>query len=168
MLHPLVEQLHFTRYEWRRGLEGLSEADATAHIGPMNSISWNVGHLAWQEQRYWLEMAQGKILYPVLNQTFAPGRPSATPSLAEVWMLWERATAAADPYLNALQESDMLAVLQKHGERWQQSVGSGLLRMIYHYWYHLGECLAIRQALGHADLPQFVGNVERYAPYRTR
>ena len=34
-----------------------------------------------------------------------------------------------------------------------------------HYWYHNGENQAIRQRLGHAELPQFVGNVDDEAPY---
>jgi hypothetical protein len=35
----------------------------------------------------------------------------------------------------------------------------------YHYWYHLGEAHAIRQMLGHQDLPQFVGDMSA-AVYR--
>ena len=34
-----------------------------------------------------------------------------------------------------------------------------LLRNIYHYWFHMGEAHAIRQLLGHPDLPQFVGDM---------
>jgi hypothetical protein len=29
----------------------------------------------------------------------------------------------------------------------------------YHYWFHTGEAHAIRQMLGHRDLPQFVGDM---------
>jgi hypothetical protein len=29
----------------------------------------------------------------------------------------------------------------------------------YHYWFHMGEGHAIRQMLGHGELPQFVGNM---------
>jgi hypothetical protein len=29
----------------------------------------------------------------------------------------------------------------------------------YHYWFHCGEAHAIRQMLGHTDLPQFVGDM---------
>ncbi len=54
MPHPLIDQFRFTRSEWLRGLEGVSAEDATQHFGPMNCISWMVGHLAWYEQRYWL------------------------------------------------------------------------------------------------------------------
>lgn len=38
--------------------------------------------------------------------------------------------------------------------------------MIYHYWYHTGEIMAVRQLLGHERLPQFVGALDRKAPYR--
>ena len=38
-------------------------------------------------------------------------------------------------------------------------------RVIYHYWYHTGENMAIRQMLGHTGLPDFVGNIDDEAPY---
>ena len=77
MVHPLVTQLRFTRSEWVRALEGISDADAQQRFLPMNCISWNIGHLAWHEQRYWLQMAQGKIVLPHLNELVANGlRPA--------------------------------------------------------------------------------------------
>jgi len=51
-------------------------------------------------------------------------------------------------------------------ETGQQSVGSALRRVTYHYWYHIGETQAIRQMLGHHDLPEYVGDIEIEAPYR--
>ncbi|MRS05297.1 DinB family protein, partial [bacterium] len=69
MTHPLVDQFHFTRSEWLRGLEGVSEEEAAEHFGQMNCISWTVGHLAWHEHRTWLERAQNIILFPELNKT---------------------------------------------------------------------------------------------------
>ncbi len=51
MAHPLVEQLRFSRSEFRRALEGLTPEEAVKRVGPANCIAWNVGHLAWQEQR---------------------------------------------------------------------------------------------------------------------
>jgi len=41
-----------------------------------------------------------------------------------------------------------------------------LQRVIYHYWYHNGENMAIRQQLGQSNLPEFVGNIDDEAPYR--
>ena len=45
-------------------------------------------------------------------------------------------------------------------------MGTLILRNTYHYWYHTGEAHAIRQMLGHQDLPQFVGDFGRaiYTP----
>jgi hypothetical protein len=59
MTHPLVTQLRFTRSEWIRGLEAVTTDEAARRFGPINPIAWMVGHLAWQEQLYWLERAQG-------------------------------------------------------------------------------------------------------------
>src|SRR5579875_1056397 len=36
---------------------------------------------------------------------------------------------------------------------------------LYHYWYHTGENAAIRQMLGHINLPEFVGDIDGEAPY---
>ncbi|MGH2511477.1 MAG: DinB family protein, partial [Candidatus Limnocylindrales bacterium] len=76
MAHPLVDQLAFTRSEWRRGLRGTSPVGALARIEPMNSIGWIVGHLAWHEQRYWLTRAQGQTPVPELNELVASGGPA--------------------------------------------------------------------------------------------
>ena len=98
MAHPLIDQFRFTRSEWLRGLEGVSEEDATRHFGPMNCIGWTVGHLAWHEQRYWLERAQGQILFPELNELYAYGAPMSTPALGEMLDIWHTVTQAADPF----------------------------------------------------------------------
>ena len=82
MTHPLVAQLRFTRSEFRRALVGLTEEEAAQRFMPMNCISWNVGHLAWQEQRYFVYFAQGKMPQPQLNELFAYGAPASIPSLA--------------------------------------------------------------------------------------
>ncbi len=44
--------------------------------------------------------------------------------------------------------------------------GNLLQRTVYHYWYHTGENMGIRQALGHAGLQHFVGDIDTEAPYR--
>ena len=38
--------------------------------------------------------------------------------------------------------------------------------MTYHYWFHIGEILAVRQLLNHPRRPEYVGDIERLAPYR--
>src|SRR5512143_2766909 len=93
MAHPLVDQLRFTRSEFLRGLKGLSEEDACKRIMPANCISWNVGHLAWQEQRYFLHFAQGQMPFPEIQQAFAYGAPGSTPRLKDVLKAWRAITA---------------------------------------------------------------------------
>ena len=166
MIHPLVDQFRFTRSEWLRGLEGVSEDDAAHHFGQMNCISWIVGHLAWHEHRYWLELAQGKMLFPNLNKVYAYGAPMSSPSLNEMLEIWNSVTRAADPFLDTLTNEILQSDLLRNGKSVGQSIGSALRRMTYHYWFHLGEIQAIRQMLGQANLPEYVGDIETEAPYR--
>lgn len=56
-----------------------------------------------------------------------------------------------------------------HGELPHSSsrlVGNSILRVTYHYWFHTGEVVAIRQLLDHRDRPEFVGDIDAQAPYR--
>ena len=166
MSHPLIDQFRFTRHEWLRGLEGVAEEDAVRHFGPMNCISWIVGHLAWHEQRTWLDRAQGKILFPKLTEVYAYGAPMSTPALNEMLDTWRKVTQAADPYLDSLTTETLQQDLLLKGKSVGQSLGSALRRVTYHYWFHIGEIQAIRQMLGQKDLPEYVGNIEAEAPYR--
>ena len=166
MTHPLIDQYRFTRSEWLLGLSGVSEEEAARHFGPMNCISWNVGHLAWHEHRYWLELAQGKMPFPKLNEIYAYGAPMSTPSLKAMLELWHTVMQAADPYLDGLTTASLQSDLLREGKSVGQTVGSALRRITYHYWYHTGEIQAIRQMLGHQALPEYVGDIELEAPYR--
>ena len=166
MPHPLVDQFRFTRSEWLRGLEGVSEEDGACHFGPMNCISWTVGHLAWHEQRTWLTRAQNKILFPKLNELFAYGAAMNTPSFEEMRETWRTVTQAANPFLDTITTETLQNDLLLNGEAVGQTLGSALRRVTYHYWYHIGEIQAIRQMLRHKDLPEYVGNIETEAPYR--
>jgi hypothetical protein len=165
MTHPLVLQLRFTRSEFKRALEGVSEADACRRLLPMNCISWNVGHLAWQEQRYFVLFGQGHLLLPEINTLFAYGAPGCTPRLEEMWAAWNTITRAADPWLDAVTSAKLLEHVPGDRGPSEYIFGSLLQRVIYHYWYHTGENLAIRQLLGHTHLPEFVGDIDTEAPY---
>lgn len=166
MTHPLVTQLRFARSEFQRGLVGLSDEETRRRFLPMNCISWNIGHLAWQEQRYWLERLQDKVLLPELNEMFCFGCPAATPPLAEMREAWEIVTNAADPLLDTLTTEDLVLARPFTNPAYHFTAGSLMLRTIYHYWYHNGENQAIRQMLGHTNLPPFVGNIDEEAPYQ--
>jgi hypothetical protein len=157
--------LRFTRSEFVRGLEGVSEEDGLRRLVPMNSIGWIVGHLAHQENAYWVLRAQGLALAPGLGELVSWGSPPSTPSLVEMWAVWRTVTGSADQYLDSLTSDVLQTHLEWQGKPLRESVGTMLLRNTYHYWFHLGEAHAIRQSLGHTDLPQFVGDMSN-ALYR--
>jgi hypothetical protein len=160
MAHPLVLQLRFTRGELVRGIGDVSEEDAGKSVHSLNSISWVIGHLAWQEQRYWLYRAQGKTLFPELDDV-AYGKPASTPSVRRMWEIWRAVTQAADPWLDTLTTESLQTPLAQG----LSGAGTFLRRTTYHYWYHLGKATDVRKLLGHANLPVFVGDIDGLAPY---
>jgi len=184
MTHPLVTQLRFARSEFVRCLEGVSEEDSRKRLLPMNSISWMVGHLAAQEQDYFVFFPKGKVPHPQLNVSHGFGQPAVTPPLADMWQVWRDVTAAADPFLDTVTadllethlEQNVKAVkealfvpgqvnekmLSEENVRSGENIGTRVLRVTYHYFFHTGEAHAIRQQLGHPDLPYFVGDMPDY------
>ena len=163
MTHPLVDQLRFARSEFVRCLEGVSSEDAPRRLGPMNCISWIVGHLASQENIYWVLQGLGRRLAPGLEKRVGWGQPASTPPLEEMWSTWRAVTAAADEYLDTLTTESLQMHQEWEGKVVGESIGTRLLRNTYHYWFHLGEGHATRQMLGHTGLPQFVGNMSEAA-----
>ena len=159
MTHPMVIQLRFSRSEFQRGLTGLKDDEARRRFEPMNSISWMIGHLANQENFYWVRMAQGEKMRPELRDLVGTGMPASTPPLAEMWSAWKEITEAADPYLDTLTSEQMASHFELRGRQIGESIGTLLHRNIHHYWYHLGEAMAVRQLIGGQELPEFVGNM---------
>ena len=157
--HPLVVQLRFARSEFVRCLDSVSAEDAVRRLEPMNCVSWIVGHLANQEHRYWVVWAQGQNLAPELQALVGFGRPASTPPLDEMWEVWHTVTGAADKFLDTLTPEVLQRHLEWKGSPLEESIGTLLMRNIYHYWFHTGEGHAIRQMLGHGQLPQFVGDM---------
>lgn len=144
----------------------MTEEDAARHLGPMNSIGWIVGHLAWQEQSTFFLRRRGELLFPAINEEFAFGAPMSTPSLKAMRKRWNAITKAADPFLDSLTTRDLTRDLPVDGKASGQNLGSAIRRMNFHYWFHIGEIQGIRQMLGHQSLPQYVGNLEAMAAYR--
>ena len=166
MTHPLVTQLRFARSELVRAFDGVTEEDAQRRILPMNCRSWMVRHLANQENFYWVLLAQDEHLAPSLNDLVGYGQPASTPSLEEMWEVWEQVTSMADKFLDTLTPDLMQTHLEWRGKPRFENIGTMLLRNIYHYWFHTGEAIALRQLLGHKDLPEFVGDMSKaiYSP----
>jgi hypothetical protein len=163
MVHPLVTQLWFARAEFLRCLEGVSAGDAARRFEPLNCLSWIVGHLASQEHYLWLELAQGVKSATGLHELVGYGRPASTPPWEEMWGQLRRITTEVDRFLETLTpEQTLLPLVRIHRDS-QEDIGTSLLRNIYHYWFHTGEAHAIRQMLGHTDLPQFVGAMAKIA-----
>ena len=165
MAHPRVEQLRFARSEFLRGLEGLTDEEARRRFLPMNCISWMVGHLANQEYRYWELRAHGRDPMPQIKDLAPYGRPASTPALADALNSWRAVTALVDPYLDTLTTAALAERYIIDGKPFVETVGTLIQRVTYHYWFHIGESQAVRQLLGHTDLPEYVGSFTAEAAY---
>ena len=161
LCHPLVTQLYFARASFVACLEKVPGSDAQKRLNSMNCLSWTIGHLANQEHRYWVQAAQGKTLLPQLNDLVGYGKPASTPELEEMWSAWYLVTAEADKYLETVTAGVLEGHFAEGGKQFPESIGTMLLRNIYHYWYHIGEARTIRELLGHTGLPEYVGNMSR-------
>ena len=181
MTRPLVTQLRFARSEFVRCLEGISDEDARHRIMPMNCISWMIGHMAAQEQEYFIFFPNGSVPHPQLNVSHGYGQPATTPPIAEMWRVWQDITEAADIFLDTVTEDQLEIYLEQDVRsvkealfayyqvnedmlaqekvRSRENIGTRLLRTTYHYFFHTGEAHAVRQQLGHPDLPYFVGGM---------
>lgn len=164
--HPMVSQLRFARSEFVRCLQGLSPQDSHVCLGQMNCISWIIGHLAAQENQFFVYLAQGKSIQPDLRKIAGYGSPLSAPKLDDMWAAWREVTVQADVYLDMVTSESLQAHFHWKGKPLEESIGTMLYRAIYHYWFHLGEAHAIRQMLGHRSLPEFVGrlNDASYTP----
>ena len=80
-----------------------------------------------------------------------------------MWSAWEGITGAADRFLETIGEEDLSRRFERKGRPFREDIGTQLLRNTYHYWFHIGEAHAVRQQLGHQNLPQFVGDLSAAA-----
>jgi hypothetical protein len=162
MVHPLVAQLRFTRGEWLRGLEGVTDEEGSRRFGTLNAIGWMVGHLASHEQVYWLERGRGRTLVPEVYAC-ASGQPASMPPLSEMLAGWREIVAASEEYLDQLDARALAGHWEVNGRPSRENIGTSLYRITYHYWFHLGEMQAVRQLLGHTGLPMYVGDLSGVA-----
>lgn len=164
MAHFLVEQYRFAVREWLRGHDNMPAEDALKRLGHANSIGWMVGHLAEFDQKVWVERVLGS---PVTTETkkFGFRRPATTPELGHVFDLWHAIQEKTAEVHETLSDADMAELPHLFGRQVHQPVSMWLLRMGWHYWYHLGEMQAVRQVLGHENLPDFVGRIPAEAQW---
>jgi len=85
--------------------------------------------------------------------------PASTPPWDEMLETWQQVTVATNEYLDTITVEDLDKHYDWKDTQWQEDVGTMLMRVIFHYWFHIGETQAVRQRLGHTDLPEFVGDM---------
>ena len=85
--------------------------------------------------------------------------------MKEMLLAWRKVTRATDKWLDGLTTKKLQQMVELDGKKTTRMYGNLLQRVIYHYWYHLGENMAVRKILGHTGIGYFVGNIDGKAPY---
>ena len=150
----LFDMARFALSEFERGLEGLTDEEARTRLDKpdgtqMNAISWIVCHIAG----HWLNRPDHLQRYAFRSDDPTP------PPLAEALQLVAEAKASQERIGVATPE--LLA--SKPAYLGGESVGTAIMRATLHTWFHTGEINAIRQMVGHGEIPfvgQMIGSLE--------
>ncbi|HEY8172505.1 MAG TPA: DinB family protein [Dehalococcoidia bacterium] len=143
--------------EFERGLEGLTEDEAAVRAkkadgSSMNAISWTVAHIAG----HWLHR-------PERLHRYRPGSDDpAPPSLVDAMAWLREGREYTEEWLGRATPELMLRV-PPGNVTGGENVGTALMRATLHTWFHAGEINAIRQMLGHKEIPyvgQLLGHLE--------
>lgn len=152
-MYSIADLITFATDEFARGLEGLTPDEAGRRMPKadgtsMNAIAWNVQHIA----AHWHNAA-----LTLAGRPFESRYPSSD--------------GTPPPYLEALTLLQQFAAefrsVPIDPERMTQPVREGrpelvsqfVARAIFHTWFHAGEVNAVRQLLGHPEIP-FVGDLK--------
>ncbi len=119
------------------------------------------GHV---EQMAFLEML-GHAKVTDIYDHYNIYQPNVSPPFAEMMAAWQQAAAAVDPLLNALTEEDAHMHRLVRGQPQHENIGTWLLHLTPHMWYHNGEASAIRQLIDDCDLPQMVSSILDWATF---
>ena len=153
MAHHLVRYVWHVRRELERVLDGISASDLNREVNGINSIAWMIGHLAMQEQSYWLLFRDEELIdknLKVYGSKVEDGKDAS-----ELIELWKTITERSNAWLETATASD----LENTFEKARENTGSLLTRVIGHYYFHIGQIATIRKMLGY-DVPGFVGSQE--------
>ncbi len=138
-----------------RATADLASEDAERRIGTASPISWSVAHCAEQLDSFVNARFQGRKRHRFIGREAfrfgAAGEPADWP---QVQAAVAEVRDVARPYLEGLSEVDLerrlpydgsMAALRETG----MTVRYGLIRIALHHYFHIGEIVAARNALGH-------------------
>lgn len=149
-----------------RAVEGLSRDDAERRIGDASPISWTVAHCTHMVDSWLNVNFQGKEPYALLHSdNFRKGSTGDPVDWEAVQTAVRDVRAAATPYLESITEDELderrpytgsIEALRQTGF----SPRYAMMRIAAHHYFHMGEIVAARGALGH-DVGDYPGVMER-------
>ena len=160
------ELVRFAISEFQRVLEGLADEEAQICTSKpdgsqMNAVTWTIGHIAMHWLFAYALMTRERM--PIGERLFfGPGDDPTPPSLGDMRTMFADATARTEGWLPDV-DDDLLSSKRDFGPLADETLGTQLMRAVLHTWFHTGEVNAVRQMLGHAEIPfvgRLIGNLE--------
>ena len=150
-----------------RVLDKLQIQQAIESPNGESSFSWTLAHLTEQVDRWVNVIAQNMLPHPDLGKKeFRFGGTG----ISQDWQLINQASqevrAAAISYLDNLSDNDLESIVLNDNdpsakpERKRIKLYSVILRIISHYYFHIGEIAAKRDRIGHS-VGDYPGSLNR-------
>ncbi len=157
MAQLITRILLAARTDLLRAVDGLDNTHGALRLGGLNEAAWMIAHLAEQEQRYWLSAFRDPAVAPELD-AYRRGRPEEVMPLSRAIDTWLAVSAATEPRLLGLRETELARAAPDPGAGPGESVGVMCLRVFGHYYLHIGQLTAVRRWIG-LPVPAFVGRL---------
>jgi hypothetical protein len=160
-LYLASELARYALSEFERGIEDVTDDEAQVRLtkadgSKMNAISWIVAHIAW----HWLRVGKQATQESEGDRSLFGANADPAPPPMKVALRRLNSAKASISWADDT-GSD---VLSRSGG-WE-SVGTALMRVVLHTWFHIGEINAIRQMLGHDEIV-YVGEMKGKLEWRT-
>ena len=154
------ELARYALSEFERGIEGVTDDEAQVQLtkadeSKMNAIAWIVAHIAW----HWLRVGKQATQESEGDRSLSVWNTDPTPPPMKVALRRLNSAKASVSWIDDA-GSD---VLSRSGGR--ENVGTALMRVVLHTWFHIGEINAIRQMLGHDEIV-YVGEMKGRLEWR--
>lgn len=163
---PLANMLREAWQDMDRATASLPSHDAERRVGTASPIGWSVAHVTNHLDGYVNVRFRGEEPHPFIGQyQLRFGARGESGKWSEVQEAVAEVREQAWAYLELLTESELRKEVPYEGsisvlrQRGVISVRYGLTRIVLHHYFHLGEIVAVRNALGH-DVGEYPGMLE--------
>jgi uncharacterized damage-inducible protein DinB len=153
--------------DFDRVLNELDIQEAIENPNGGSSFTWTLAHVTEQVDKWINVIAQNMLPHPTVEKKEFRFRGTG---ISQEWQLINQASqevrAKAKSYLENLSDTDLESIVLNDNdpntrpERKQIKLYSMILRIVAHYYFHIGEIAAKRDSIGHS-VGDYPGSLKR-------